>query len=95
MDKQVDDIVKVYITDGGSSLTLDDLAPRFPPHTTLILSNGWGQEGEVWCLECTPDPEYFEGSNPVWPWPTGIAEYGPTSQSVIDAVDELLRKVKR
>jgi hypothetical protein len=88
IDKVIDDLQR---------LTLDDLLPRFPKGTFLILSNQLLVEDkhETWCLEASPSHEFFESDQAKWPWPTGMAWYGPTTKDVINKADNDLRKVKR
>lgn len=93
-----DEVIKVYITGEESvSLTIDDLAPRFPEFTDLFLYRAaTANPEERYSLEATPALEHFEDdSNIQWPWAMGLAFYGPTSESVINQADEALRKVKR
>lgn len=87
--------ITVYLNDKPDILTLDDLLARFPSGTGLFLANEKDAEGKTsWSLEATPTIEFIE-SEGVWPWVSGQAWYGPTSQSVINLADEALRKVKR
>ena len=87
--------IPVYVTGGENKLTLDDLLPRFPRGTDLILTSTHSpNENEQWCLEASPNVFFIEGDD-IWPWPSSMAWYGPNTEIVLNLAEDDLRKVKR
>lgn len=87
--------IPIYVTGGENKLTLDDLLPRFPRGTDLILTSTHSpNDNEKWCLEASPSVYFIEGDD-TWPWGTSQAWYGATTEEALNAADEDLRKVKR